>query len=82
MSALPDPAPLFKTMLVGLVGKGSVRCNDGGMVDTLCSSLCSFPTYPDAYARWELNPKWREDGYMSIYFPTELGIRYVKEMQK
>lgn len=49
---------------------GAVRCNDGGVLDTMLSGLCS--TDPPMVT-WQMNPASRIDGYISLYTITEAG---------
>lgn len=54
------------------VERGGTRCNDAGLVDTLLSGLCSKPE-GGPYVRWQMNPTSRDDGYISLYMPTDAG---------
>lgn len=65
--------PLELAALRDCVERGGTRCNDGGMTDTLLSILCSKPSPEAPYVRWQMNPNSRQDGYISLYTPTDAG---------
>jgi hypothetical protein len=71
--------PMERAALSDCVERGSTRCNDGGMVDTLLSILCSKPSLENSYVKWRMNPNSRQDGYISLYEPTELGRQALTE---
>lgn len=80
MSEKIDVPPLFLEAMRRCAERGGTRTNDGGMSDTLLSSLCSMPTADDPLVRWQMNPKSREDGYASLYTVTERGKAYLAEV--
>lgn len=82
MTADVKLTPLELSALRDCVERGSTRCNDGGLVDTLLSGLCSRPSLDDPYVKWDINPKSREDGYISLYTPTGLGIAALKSADR
>jgi hypothetical protein len=72
--------PLEISALEDCVTRGSTRTNDGGLIDTLLSGLCSNSALGinnGWLVKWEANPTYREDGYISRYVPTEAGRRAV-----
>lgn len=66
--------PLELSALRDCAERGGTRCNDGGMVDTLLSGLCS-PKKGGGFAlvSWRMNPTSRTDGYISLYEVTQAG---------
>jgi hypothetical protein len=73
---IEDLSPLQLDALHDCVKRGSTRTNDGGLVDDLLSALCSNTEIGISngwLVRWDMNPGFRQDGYTSIYTPTELG---------
>lgn len=73
----PELTPLERDALQRCADRGGTRCNDGGIVDTLLSRLCSWP--PSApLVKWQMNPTSRQDGYISLYTATEAGRQALK----
>jgi len=69
--------PLQTDALRRCCERGSTRCNDGGLVDDLLSGMCSNTTegiMNGWLVQWAMNPTSREDGYISRYTPTPLGL--------
>lgn len=65
--------PLELDALRDCAKRGGTRCNDGGMVDTLLSGLCSKPK--DApLVKWRRNPNSRADGWINLYELTDAGL--------
>lgn len=60
--------PRQKAYLANCVERGSTRCHEDGIADTILSGLCS--TEPPLVT-WRMNPNSRTDGYISLYEPTE-----------
>lgn len=73
-----DLTPWELQALADCVDRGSTRCNDGGIYDTLLSILCSKPK-AEPLVGWRVNPNRRTDGYISLYEPTAAGRAAVAE---
>lgn len=69
--------PLQKDALAACCMQGSVRTNDGGIIDTLLSGLCSNTAKGinnGWLIEWSMNPACRLDGYLNLYKPTSFGL--------
>ena len=70
--------PLQRSALRDCCERGSTRTNDGGLVDTLLSGLCSNSAeqvWNGWLVEWTHNhPRPADDHYISRYTPTALGV--------
>jgi hypothetical protein len=72
--------PLQLAALKDCVERGSTRTNEG-LVDTLLSGLCSKMDehiFNGWLVSWEMNPGYKQDGYMNRYTPTDRGREVVR----
>jgi hypothetical protein len=75
--------PLQASVLKDCCKRGSTRANDGGLVDDLLSGLCSTEGIKNGWlVTWSMNPKSREDGYMSLYTPTPCGLAVIAHLER